>query len=51
MLGKLLEKLRALFDDDGASERMSEQRAEELEDAEELEPGRDRQAGQVGMFS
>ena len=51
MIGKLLEKLRSLFDDDGASERMSEERAEDFEDAEELEPGRDRQAGQIGMFS
>jgi hypothetical protein len=51
MIRKLLEKLRSLFEDDGASERMSEERAEDFEDAEELEPGRDRQAGQIGMFS
>jgi hypothetical protein len=51
MLGKLIEKLRALFDDGGASDRMTQERAEQVEDAEELEPGRDIQAGQIGMFS
>jgi hypothetical protein len=51
MIRKLLEKLRSLFDDDGASERMGEERAEDFEDAEEIEPGRDRRAGQIGMFS
>ena len=51
MVGKLWEKLRSLFDDGGASERMTEERAETQEDAEELEPGRDTQAGQIGMFS
>ena len=51
MVRKLLEKLRALFDDGGSSERMSDEREEQLENAEELEPGRDVQAGQIGMFS
>jgi hypothetical protein len=51
MIRKLWEKLRSLFDDGGASERMSELRAGTEEDAEELEPGRDIQAGQIGMFS
>jgi hypothetical protein len=40
-----------LFDDDGASERMTEERAEAQEEADELETGRDIQAGQIGMFS
>jgi hypothetical protein len=51
MIGKLLEKLRSLFDDGGSSERMSNERAEQAENAEEAEPGHDRQAGQIGMFS
>ena len=51
MIRALLDRIRSLFDDDGASERMSEERAEDFENAEELEPGRDRQAGQIGMFS
>jgi hypothetical protein len=51
MIRKLWEKLRSLFDDGGASERRNEDRAEQLDDAEELEPGRDTQAGQIGMFS
>jgi hypothetical protein len=52
MIRKLWEKLRSLFDDDGgASEPMPEEWAEPLENAEELEPGRDIQAGQIGMFS
>jgi hypothetical protein len=51
VISKLLAKIRSLFNDGGASERMSERRAEELEEAEELEPGRERQAGQIGMFS
>jgi hypothetical protein len=51
MVRELWEKLRSLFDDDGASEPMPEEWAEPLESAEELEPGRDIQAGQIGMFS
>jgi hypothetical protein len=51
MIGKLLEKIRSLFDDGGSSERMGDERAEQVENAEELEPGRDVQAGQIGMFS
>jgi hypothetical protein len=51
MIRKLLDRIRSLFDDGGASEQMSEERAEQVEDAEALEPGRDIQAGQIGMFS
>lgn len=51
MIGKLLEKLRSLFGDGGSSERMSDEREEQLANAEELEPGRNIQAGQIGMFS
>ncbi len=51
MIRTLWEKLRSLFDDGGASERMTEEWAEQQDDAEELEPGRDIQAGQIGMFS
>ena len=51
MIRKLWERFRSLFDDRGASERRTEERAEQLEDAKELEPGRDIQAGQIGMFS
>jgi hypothetical protein len=54
MIRELWEKLRSLFDDDGgASEPMPEEwaTAEPLENAEELRPGRDIQAGQIGMFS
>ncbi len=51
MIGKLLEKLRSLFDDQGASERMTEERAEGHDEAEELRPGHSDQATQIGMFS
>jgi hypothetical protein len=51
MIDKLLEKLRSLFDDDGASERMTEERAEAQDQAEELTPGHSDQATQIGMFS
>jgi hypothetical protein len=50
MIRKLWEKLRSLFDDRGASERMTQERAEQQE-AEELKPGHSEQAGQIGMFS
>ena len=52
MIRRLWEKLRSLFDDGGReSQPMPEEWAEPLEDAEELRPGRDIQAGQIGMFS
>ena len=51
MIGKLLEKLRSLFDDRGASERMTEERAEAQDETEELTPGHSEQATQIGMFS
>jgi hypothetical protein len=50
MIRKLWEKLRSLFDDEGASERMTHERAEQQEGAEELKPGHSEQAGQIGMF-
>lgn len=51
MIRKLWEKLRSLFDDSGASERMTQERAEQQGEAEELKPGHSDQAGQIGMFS
>lgn len=51
MIRKLWEKFRSLFDDGGASERMTKDRAEQQEDAEELTPGHSDRAGQIGMFS
>jgi hypothetical protein len=51
MIRTLWEKIRSLFDDHGASQRMTEEWAEDLDGAQELEPGRDVQAGQIGMFS
>jgi hypothetical protein len=51
MIRRLLEKVRSLFDDGGASERMTEERADAQEEAEELKPGHSDQATQIGMFS
>ena len=51
MIGKLLEKLRSLFDDRGGSQRMTEERTEAQDEAEELKPGHSDQATQIGMFS
>ena len=51
MIRKLLEKLRSLFDDGGASERMTKDRGEQQEEAEEMTPGHSDRAGQIGMFS
>jgi hypothetical protein len=51
MIRKLWEKLRSLFDDGGASERMTSEREEQQEEAEELTPGHSDRAGQIGMFS
>lgn len=51
MIGKLIEKLRSLFDDRGASGRRTEERAEAQDEAEELKPGHSDQATQIGMFS
>ena len=51
MIRKLLEKIRSLFDDGGASERMTKDRGEQQEEAEALTPGHSDRAGQIGMFS
>jgi hypothetical protein len=51
MVRKLLNRIRSLFDDHGASERMTEDRAEAKDEAEELKPGHSDQATQIGMFS
>jgi hypothetical protein len=51
MFRRLLAKIRSLFDDGGASERMTEDRAEAQEETEELKPGHSDQATQIGMFS
>ena len=51
MIRKILDKIRSLFDDRGASERMTEERADAQEEAEELRPGHSDQATQIGMFS
>ena len=51
MIRRLLEKLRSLFDDRGASERMTEERTDAQDEAEELRPGHSDQATQIGMFS
>jgi hypothetical protein len=51
MIRTLLDKVRSLFDDHGASERMTEDRAEAKDEAEELKPGHSDQATQIGMFS
>ena len=50
MIRKLVEKLRSLFDDGGASERMTNEREEQQEEAEKLTPGHSDRAGQIGMF-
>lgn len=49
VIRKLWEKLRSLYS--GASERMTQERAEQQGEAEELKPGHSDQAGQIGMFS
>jgi hypothetical protein len=51
MIRTLWEKLRSLFDDGGASERMTNEREGNQEEAEELTPGHSDRAGQIGMFS
>jgi len=51
MIRKLLEKIRSLFDDGGASERMSKERTESMEEAEEQIPGHSDRSSQIGIFS
>jgi hypothetical protein len=53
VIGKVWEKVRSLFGggDGDEAEPMPEEWAEPPEGAEQLEPGRDIQAGQIGMFS
>jgi hypothetical protein len=51
MTRKLLEKVRSLFDDGGASERMTQEREEAQDEAEEQIPGHSDRAAQIGMFT
>ena len=48
MLKKFFAKLRSLFDDGGASERMTQERADAQVAADEETPGHSNPAGQVG---
>ncbi|HYZ18277.1 MAG TPA: hypothetical protein VE615_01925 [Gaiellaceae bacterium] len=50
MIRKLLKKIAGTWSKQ-ADERVAEQRAETLDDAEALNPGHGNQAGQIGMFS
>ena len=51
MIRKLLEKIRSLFDDGGASERLAKERAESHDEADELTPGHSDRSSQIGFFS
>jgi hypothetical protein len=50
VLKKFFEKLRSFFDDGGASERMTQDRADAQVAADEETPGHSTQAGQIGVF-
>ena len=50
MIRKLLKKLSSLFDDGGASERMTQERADAQDEAEEETPGHSDRSTQIGMF-